>query len=343
LQPSEPAVPEGPGSGAPSGELPILQLDKLRMWFQLGGSMFRKSVPVKAVDDVSLAIYPGETLSVVGESGSGKTTLGRTVLRLLEPTDGRLLYTGMDITHAWEADLKWLRRKAGFIPQDPYSSVNATFPIYRVLEEPLAIQHVGTREDRSERINKALENVKLIPSEFFAQKFPHQLSGGQRQRVAVARAMILEPEFIVADEPVSMLDASVRISILRLLKQLQERFRISFLYITHDLATARHFSDRIGIMYAGKVAEIGPVGGVLTQPLHPYTQALMEAVPDPDPNNRLKERPALPGEPPILTAPPSGCHFHPRCPIAKEGLCDVVEPELRELRPDHFVSCHLAS
>ena len=331
------ATPEGPS------ELPVVQLDNLRMWFQLGGSMFRKSVPVKAVDDVSLAIYRGETLSVVGESGSGKTTLGRTVLRLLEPTDGRLLYTGMDITHAWQADLRWLRRKAGFIPQDPYSSVNATFPIYRVLEEPLAVQRIGTRDDRAERINKALENVKLVPSEFFAQKFPHQLSGGQRQRVAVARAMILEPEFIVADEPVSMLDASVRISILRLLKQLQEKFRISFLYITHDLATARHFSDRIGIMYAGKMAELGPVSSVLQEPLHPYTQALMEAVPDPDPNNRLRERPALPGEPPSLTSPPPGCHFHPRCPIAKEGLCDVQEPELRELRPDHFVSCHLAS
>ena len=336
------ALPEAPGSN-PEGEYPIVQLDSLRMWFPLGGSLFRKSVPVKAVDDVSLAIYRGETLSVVGESGSGKTTLGRTVLRLLEPTGGRLLYDGMDITHAWESDLKWLRRKAGFIPQDPYSSVNSTFPIYRVLEEPLAVQRIGLRDERTERISKALENVKLIPSEFFAQKFPHQLSGGQRQRVAVARAMILEPEFIVADEPVSMLDASVRISILRLLRQLQEKFRISFLYITHDLATARHFSSRIGIMYAGRVAELGPVGSVLGQPLHPYTQALMEAVPDPDPENRLRDRPALPGEPPSLTSPPPGCRFHPRCPIAKMGLCDVVEPELRELRPDHFVACHLAA
>lgn len=313
------------------------------MWFQVGGTIFRKPVSVKAVDDVSFGIQRSETISIVGESGSGKTTLGRAVLRLLEPTDGRLLYAGMDITHAWQRDLMWLRRKAGIIPQDPYSSVNPTFPIYRILEEPLAVQRLGTRAEHAERIYKALENVKLTPPDFFAQKYPHQLSGGQRQRVAVARAMILEPEFIVADEPVSMLDASVRISILRLLRQLQQGFRISFLYITHDLATARHFSDRVGIMYAGKMVELGPVGSLLAEPLHPYTQALMEAIPDPDPENRLRERPALPGEPPTLTSPPPGCHFHPRCPIARAGLCDVEEPALRELRPGHLVACHLAA
>lgn len=313
------------------------------MWFQVGGTLFRKPIPVKAVDDVSFAIRRGETISVVGESGSGKTTLGRTVLRLLEPTDGRLLYAGMDITHAWQRDLMWLRRKAGIIPQDPYSSVNPTFPIFRILEEPLSVQKLGTRREHAERIYRALDNVKLTPPDFFAQKYPHQLSGGQRQRVAVARAMILEPEFIVADEPVSMLDASVRISILKLLRQLQQGFRISFLYITHDLATARHFSDRVGIMYAGKLVELGPVGSLLAEPLHPYTQALMEAIPDPDPENRLKERAALPGEPPTLTSPPPGCRFHPRCPIAKAGLCDVEEPELRELRPGHLVACHLAA
>src|SRR6266568_4785311 len=290
-------TPPGGAGAEPDGEYPIIQLDALRMWFQVGGSVFRKSLAVKAVDDVSLTIYRGETMSLVGESGSGKTTLGRTVLRLLEPTDGRLLYAGMDITRA----------------------------------------------EREERIFQALENVKLTPAEFFAQKFPHQLSGGQRQRVAVARATILEPEFIVADEPVSMLDASVRISILRLLGQLQKKLGLSFLYVTHDLATARHFADRVGIMYAGRLAESGPIGSVLAEPLHPYTQALMEAIPDPDPENRLRERPTLPGEPPSLMSPPPGCRFHPRCPIAKEGLCEVVEPQLRELRPDHSVACHLAS
>ena len=323
-------------------EYPQVQLDSLRMWFQVGAGLLRKPVAVKAVDDVSLAMWKGETVAVVGESGSGKTTLGRAILRLLEPTDGRLLYAGMDITHAWQRDLMWLRRKAGIIPQDPYSSVNPTFPIYRILEEPLAVHRLGTPKERMERIHKALENVKLNPPELFQGKFPHQLSGGQRQRVAVARAMILEPDFIVADEPVSMLDASVRISILRLLRQLQREFGITFLYITHDLATARHFSDRVGIMYAGRLVEMGPVGAVLGEPLHPYTQALIEAIPDPDPANRLRDRPALPGEPPLLTSPPPGCRFHPRCPIAKAGLCDVEDPQLRELRPGHFVACHLA-
>jgi len=326
-----------------SAEYPQVQLDHLRMWFQVGGGLFRNPVAVKAVDDVSLALWKGETVAIVGESGSGKTTLGRAALRLLEPTDGRLLYAGMDITHAWQRDLMWLRRTAGIIPQDPYSSVNPTFPIYRILEEPLAVHRIGTHAERTERIYRALESVKLIPPELFQMKFPHQLSGGQRQRVAVARAMILGPEFIVADEPVSMLDASVRISILKLLRQLQEASGITFLYITHDLATARHFSHRVGIMYAGKLTELGPVGAVLGEPLHPYTQALIEAIPDPDPENRGRERPALPGEPPLLTTPPPGCRFHPRCPIAKAGLCDVEEPPLRELRPGHLVACHLAS
>jgi peptide/nickel transport system ATP-binding protein len=342
VQPPEASPAETP-SADENVEYPHVQLDDLRMYFEVGGGMLRQPLYVKAVDGVSIALWKGETVAIVGESGSGKTTLGRAVLRLLEPTDGRLLYAGMDITHAWQRDLMWLRRTAGIIPQDPYSSVNPTFSIYRILEEPLAVHRIGTSDERTERIQKALENVKLNPPDLFQAKYPHQLSGGQRQRVAVARAMILEPEFIVADEPVSMLDASVRISILRLLGQLQEKFGITFLYITHDLATARHFSQRVGIMYAGKIAEMGPVGEVLGEPLHPYTQALIEAIPDPDPENRHRDRPALQGEPPLLTVPPPGCRFHPRCPIAKAGLCDVEEPPLRELRPNHLVACHLAS
>ena len=304
--------------------------------------MLKGSIPLKAVDDVTLSIKRGETEAIVGESGCGKTTLGRSVIRLLEPTDGQLLYGGQDITHRREKELIWLRRKAQMIPQDPYSSVNPAFSVFRIIEEPLIIHGFKDPDERREAVYKALENVKLNPPEFFAQKYPHMLSGGQRQRVAVARAMILNPEFILADEPVSMLDASVRISILKLLRSIQGRFRISFLYITHDLATAKHFSDRIGIMYAGKLAEEGAVGDVLREPLHPYTMALMKAIPDPDPANRHSLREALPGEPPNLVDPPSGCHFHPRCPIAKAGLCDVVDPEFRELRPGHWVACHLA-
>jgi peptide/nickel transport system ATP-binding protein len=336
--PLEAAPP--PTAEAPSAN--IVELKNLRKWYDISLGLFRGSVPLKAVDDVTFSIKRGETLAIVGESGCGKTTLGRSVIRLLEPTDGTLMYGGQDITHLREKELIWLRRKAQMVPQDPYSSVNPAFPVFRIIEEPLSIHRIGNADERREAVYKSLENVKLNPPDFFAQKYPHMLSGGQRQRVAVARAMILNPEFILADEPVSMLDASVRVSILRLLRQIQGSFRISFLYITHDLATARHFSDRIAIMYAGKLMEEGPVQDVLREPLHPYTVALMKAIPDPDPANRLTMRDALPGEPPNLVDPPTGCRFHPRCPIARAGLCDVVEPEYRELRPGHRVACHLA-
>lgn len=332
----------GPEEGE-SGSAEIVSVEGLKKWFDIPRGLFRGSVPLKAVDEVSLAVGRKETLAIVGESGSGKTTLGRTVIRLLEPTGGVLKYDGRDITHLPEKELMWLRRKAQMIPQDPYSSVNPAFPVYRILEEPLVIHREGDRAQREEAVLKALQSVKLNPPEFFANKYPHMLSGGQRQRVAMARALMLNPEFILADEPVSMLDASVRISILRLLRQIQERFGIAFLYITHDLATAKHFSDRVGIMYAGRLVEEGPVGSVLANPLHPYTQALMRAIPDPDPANRLIVRESLPGEPPSLISPPSGCHFHPRCPIAQAGLCDVQVPEMRELRPGHRVACHLAA
>ncbi len=321
---------------------PLVSLTGLTKWFEIGGGMFRKPLHVRAVDDVSLVIERGETLALVGESGSGKTTLGRTILRLLEPTDGEIQFDGKIITHLKDKDLKWLRRKAQMIPQDPYSSLNPTYPVNKALEEPLVIHGLGNRQERWERILAALEDAHLTPPEFFAQKYPHMLSGGQRQRVVVARAMILDPEFVVADEPVSMLDASVKVSILRILREIQENHGVGFLHITHDLATAHHFAERIGIMYAGKLVEMGPHESVLTEPLHPYTQALIEAIPDPDPENRFRERPALPGEPPSLVNPPVGCRFHPRCPIAKGGLCDVEEPLLRELRPGHFVACHLA-
>jgi peptide/nickel transport system ATP-binding protein len=338
---SPPETPSVPGFAEPAAN--VIELRHLRKWFDIGRGLFRGSIPLKAVDDVSLQIRRGETVAIVGESGCGKTTLGRTVIRLLEPTDGELRYDGRDISHLKDKELMWLRRKAQMIPQDPYSSVNPAFAVYRILEEPLIVHKFGDADERQEAVLKALRSVKLNPPEFFANKYPHMLSGGQRQRVAVARALMLDPEFILADEPVSMLDASVRISILKLLRQIQGRFRISFLYITHDLATARHFSDRIGIMYAGKLAEEGPVESVLKEPLHPYTQALMNAIPDPDPANRLQMRETLPGEPPSLISPPTGCHFHPRCPIAQSGLCDVKEPEFRELRPGHRVACHLAS
>jgi peptide/nickel transport system ATP-binding protein len=320
----------------------ILRLESLQVWFPIGAKIFGRPTFVRAVDRVTLGVKRGETLAIVGESGCGKTTLGRTILRLIEPTGGRLIYDGRDISHLPDRELEWLRRKAQMVPQDPYSSLNPTFPASRILEEPLIVHGMGDPTARAELVRRALQDVRLEPTEQFAPKFPHMLSGGQRQRIAVARAIILNPELIVADEPVSMLDASVRIAILTLLRELQAKYQIAFVYITHDLATAKYFSDRIAIMYAGRVVEVAPVSELLRFPLHPYTRALMEALPDPDPDNRARERPALPGEPPSLVSPPPGCRFHPRCPIAKAGWCDIEEPELREMRPNHFVACHLA-
>jgi len=317
----------------------LVELEDLRMYYYVRQGFFR-TVAVKAVDGVSLGIKRGETHALVGESGCGKTTLGRTTLRLLEPVDGRILFNGRDITHEKLNELKWLRKEAQIIFQDPYSSIDPFMNIYQILEEPLIIHHIEDSEKRQEMIHTALEEVKLTPVEEITRKYPHMLSGGQRQRVTVARALLLDPIYIVADEPVSMIDASSRVEILRILRDLQKRHNISILYITHDISTAKYVSNRIAVMYIGKIVELGETLQVIDEPLHPYTQGLIASVPDPDPDNRFKFRDVIPGEPPNPINPPQGCRFHPRCPHVMP-ICSEKEPRLLDVKGGRGTACFL--
>lgn len=317
----------------------LLEVKNLRKWFEIRKGFLAKPLYVKAVDGVTFELDRGEAVSLVGESGSGKTTLGKTILRLYEPTDGKMIFDGKDITHLDAKNILWYRRQTGLVQQDPFGALPPHMTIYRILEEPLIIHGFKNRHERREMIYRALEEVRLTPIEDFAPKYPHMLSGGQMQRVAIARALILRPKLIIADEPVSMLDASVRIEILTLLRDLQEKYKISFIYITHDLATTRYFSEWIYIMYAGHIVERAPTRRLLDNPLHPYTKALLAAIPDPDPENRKRYREVPPGEPPSLVNPPPGCRFAPRCPYATEK-CNKEPPEV-EVEKNHWVKCWL--
>ncbi|MFH1560780.1 MAG: ABC transporter ATP-binding protein [Chloroflexota bacterium] len=318
----------------------MLRIEDLRVHFQARKGLLG-TIPVKALDGVSLALEKGETLALVGESGSGKTTLGRAALRLLKPTSGRIFFDGEDVTHLPDSRLKGFRRRAQGVFQDPYSSLDAFMSVSQILEEPLAIHALGSAQERIAMVYEALQDVRLSPVEEMAAKYPHMLSGGIRQRVGIARALILRPDFILADEPVSMIDASSRAEILYLMRDLQKRYGIAFLYITHDIATARHFADRIAVMYAGRIVEMGTAEEIIDEPLHPYTIALIRAVPEPDPANRLRQRPVIPGEPPSPTEPPTGCRFHPRCPSFIAGTCEAIDPPLIEVKPGHHAACHL--
>ena len=317
----------------------LLAVDDVRVEFHARKGLLG-TVPVRALDGVSLRLDRGETVAVVGESGSGKTTLARVCLRLQKPTMGSVAFDGQDITRTRERHLKPFRRRAQGIFQDPFSSLDSNMTVGQIVEEPLIIHGESHRNGRMSLVHEALEEVKLIPGEEMATKFPHMLSGGQRQRVAIARALVLQPELIVADEPVSMVDASSRAEILYLLRELQERHGTAFIYITHDIATAYHFSRRIAVMYLGRIVETGPTKEVIGNPLHPYTKALLEAVPEPDPENRFRRRAVVTGEPPSPANPPSGCHFHPRCAYAFER-CPVDDPALQEVRSGQWAACHL--
>jgi len=323
----------------------VMSVTKLVKWFpvRLGflSTLFtRKQLFVRAVDDVTFDIKKGEIFGLAGESGSGKTTTGRLLIRLIEPTSGSILFKGQDLSTLPESQLKPLRRKMQIIFQDPYESLNPRMTIYDIISEPLKVQGIGGEEETRERVSKILEDVELVPPEEFTFRFPHELSGGQRQRIGVARAFVLEPEFVVADEPVSMLDVSIRAEILNLMTALVQKYDASFLYITHDLALARHMCDRIAVMYLGKIMEKGPTDKIVKEPYHPYSRALIAAVPVPDPTTKRSEV-VIKGEIPSPINPPSGCRFHTRCPIAEFPLCKEKEPTLSDYGDGHFAACHL--
>jgi peptide/nickel transport system ATP-binding protein len=320
---------------------PLLLIEDLKKYFEIRRGFFGRKGYIRAVDGVSLTLNMGEAISIVGESGCGKTTLGKTILRLYEPTDGKIIFDGKDITHSDWKSLKWYRRETGLVQQDPFGALPPFMTIKRILEEPLIIHGIKDKREREKRVNDALERVKLTPVEDFIGKYPHMLSGGQQQRLVIARSIILEPKFIVADEPVSMLDASVRIEILKLLQELQRKYDLSIIYITHDLSTTKYFSEKIYIMYAAQIIERAETRDLLANPMHPYTRALLNVIPDPDPSNRfiIKEVPA--GEPPNLMNPPVGCRFNPRCPNFMKGICDIKEPPMVEVSSNHQVKCWL--
>ena len=324
----------------------LIQVTDLKKWFPVQTSFldtfFSKELQfVRAVDGVSFSIKRGEVFGLAGESGSGKTTIGRLVLGLEKPTEGEVIFDGIDLTSLDHEELRQLRKRMQVIFQDPMASLNPRMSIGAAISHGLRIHFPDlSKEEVKEKTVQIMDKVGLSPSHFFYEKFPHQFSGGQRQRVVIARALITNPDLILADEPIAMADVSVRALLLDTMIQLKEEFNLTYLFITHDLATAKYICDRIGILYLGRFAEVAPLRDLYAYPLHPYTQALLAAVPVPDPKDRRTEE--MPkGEIPNPINPPSGCRFHPRCPLAQDR-CSQEEPQLRELRPDHFVACHFA-
>ncbi len=325
---------------------PLVEVRDLKKWFPIEAGLFarllsREQQYVHAVDGVSFSIARGEVLGLAGESGSGKTTIGKLVLRLEDPTAGSIHFDQIDLAQLDPEQMRKLRRRMQVIFQDPLASLNPRMTIGEAIEHPLRIHELEDKAARQDRAAEMLERVGLSPANYFLDKYPHQISGGQRQRVVIARALVTDPELVVADEPIAMADVSVRSLLLDLMLRLKDELNLTYLFITHDLATARYICDRIGILYLGRMCELGQLTEVYAQPLHPYTRALLAAVPVPDPKRRRSE-PMPVGEIPDAIDPPSGCRFHPRCPIARADRCSVEEPQMRELRPGHWVSCHFA-
>jgi peptide/nickel transport system ATP-binding protein len=319
----------------------LLSIDDLHVWFELRRFGFGHAGYVKAVDGVTFDVYSGETIAVVGESGCGKSSLMKTILGLYKPTKGKIVYDDKNLADLDSKGMHWYHSHVGYVQQDPYGALPPFMNVQKILEEPLIVGGVKDKQERLQRVRTAMDEVKLSPIDDFLLKYPHMLSGGQQQRVVIARAMIMEPGFLVADEPVSMLDASVRVEILRLLRGLQERHHLSVIYITHDLSTVSYFSERIFVMYAGNLVEKAKVRRVLDNPLHPYTMALLTGTSEPDAKNAESYKEIPPGEPPSLVNPPLGCRFHPRCSKMIDGLCNVEEPQDFEPEPNHFVACWL--
>ncbi len=324
---------------------PLLEVQHLCKYFPVRAGLLRRQVgEIRAVDDVSFAVYPGETLGLVGESGCGKTTTARCILRALEPTSGSILFrtqegTVVDLAPLSEAELRPLRREMQMIFQDPFASLNPRMTLFDIVGEPLLVLgNMRNRQQRMDRVAELLEMVGLRPE--YMRRYPHAFSGGQRQRIVIARALALNPRLVVADEPVSALDVSVQAQVLNLMLRLQQELGLTYIFVAHDLSVVKHFCDRVAVMYVGKLVELAPTRSLFFQPRHPYTAALMAAVPVPDPRLRGKMQP-LEGEVPSPANPPSGCYFHPRCPHAVDR-CRTDPPLLEEVAPGHMVACHRA-
>ena len=322
-----------------SDETPLLEVRHVKKYFPIRRGVLQREVAhVHAVDDVTFAVRQGETLGLVGESGCGKSTLGRTIVRLLEPTDGDIVFQGNSISHLGTRKLRPLRSEMQMVFQDPYASLNPRKRVGTIVSDPMRIHNLGSRADQKRRVGEILETVGLSPEHY--NRFPHEFSGGQRQRIGIARALALRPKLIIADEPVSALDVSIQSQMLNLLDDLQNEFQLTYVFIAHDLGVVRHVSDRIAVMYLGKIVELSPAEELYSRPIMPYSEALLSAVPIPDPDLAEKrERIVLEGDVPSPINPPSGCRFHPRCRYSTD-ICKQVEPPLVDYGNGHLAACH---